>query len=117
MIPGCPTATRIMCFLLERWRRGLTTAVPSAMVRCWVDDSTAAGRGETQGLAVWAEATRGFEDLEQGDGAKVNRKKFGVVCSHLRLQRLVEPATALRAQCPHGLLVGYGPVEPAGWEQ
>ena len=87
------------------------------MVRCWVDDSTAAGHGETQGLAVWAEATRGFEDLEQGDGAKVNRKKSGVLCSHPRLQRLVELATALRGQCPFGLVVGYGPVEPAGWEE
>ena len=114
MNPGCPAATRIMSFLLERWRRGLTTAVPAAIVRCWVDDSTAAGQGETQGLAVWAEATRGFEDLEQGDGAKVNRKKSGVLSSHPRLQRLVELATALRAQCPFGLVVSYGPAEPAG---
>ena len=47
----------------------------------------------------------------------MNRKKSGVICSHPRLQRLVELATALRAQCPFGLVVGYGPVEPAGWEQ
>jgi phosphoribosylformylglycinamidine (FGAM) synthase-like amidotransferase family enzyme len=57
--------------LLEKWRRGLTTAVPAAAVRCWVDDSTPEGHGEAQGLAVWAEATRGFEDIEQGDAAKV----------------------------------------------
>ena len=77
----------------------------------------ASGRGEAQGLAVWAGATRGFEDLEQGDAAKVNRIKSGIVCSHLRLQRLVEEATALRARCRHGLVVGCGPVEPEGWEQ
>ena len=70
-----------------------------------------------QGLAVWAEATRGFEDLEQGDRAKVNRKKSGVIVSHPRLRRLVEAAAALKVQCPYGLVVGFGPVEPAGWEQ
>jgi hypothetical protein len=106
-----------MSFLLERWRRGLTTAVPAAVVRCWVDDSTAEGHGETQGLAVWAEATRGFESLEQGDGAKVNFKKSGVICSRPRMQRLVELATGLRAQCPFGLVVGYGAAEPVGWEE
>jgi hypothetical protein len=117
LIPGCPAATRIMSLLLERWRRGITTCCPTALVRCWVDDSTAAGRGVSQGLAVWAEATRGFEDLEQGDGSKVNRKKSGILVSHPRLQELVEQATALKVLCPFGLVVGYGPVEPAGWEQ
>ena len=116
MLPGCPTATRIQSLVLERWRRGVRTGCPSAMLRCWVDDSTAAGRGETGGLAVWIGATRGFEDLEQGDGAKVNRSKSGIICSHARLQRLVEQATALRAKSSYGLVVGSGPEEPPGWE-
>ena len=59
----------------------------------------------------------GFEDLEQGYRAKVNRKKSGILVSHPRLQRLVEAAAALKMQCPFGLVVGFGPVEPAGWEQ
>ena len=86
------------------------------MLRCWVDDSTAAGKGEGQGLAVWIAATRGFEDMEQGDGAKVNRTKSGVLCSHGRLQRLVEQAAAVRANCRYGLVVVCGPVEPPNWE-
>ena len=121
LIPGCPAATRVMGLLLERWRRGVASCCPLALVRpvirCWVDDSTAEGRGVVQGLAVWAEATRGFEDLEQGDGSKVNRKKSGILVSHPRLQQLVEAAAALKVQCPFGLVVGFGPVEPDGWEQ
>jgi hypothetical protein len=77
LIPGCPAATRTMILLLERWRHGLTMCCPTALVRCWVDDSTAAGRCVSQGLSVWAEATKGFEDFEQGDGFKPNRKKSG----------------------------------------
>ena len=34
MIPGCPAATRVKNLLLERWRRGLKTVCPTAMVRC-----------------------------------------------------------------------------------
>ena len=116
LVPGCPAATRIQSLVLERWRRALGSGCPRALLRCWVDDSTAAGRGEAQGLAVWIGATRGFEDMEQGDGAKVNRTKSGVVCSHARLQRLVEQATAVRASCKYGLVVGCGPVEPPDWE-
>jgi hypothetical protein len=116
MVPGCPAATGIQSLVLERWRRAVSTGCPGAMLRCWVDDSTAAGRGEAQGLAVWIGATRGFEDMEQGDGAKVNRTKSGVVCSHARLQRLVEQAAAVRTTCRYGLVVGCGPVEPQDWE-
>ncbi len=108
---------RIMSLLLERWRRGLTMCCSTALVRCWVDDSTAAGRWVFRGLAVWAEDTRGFEDLEQGGGAKVNRKKSGILVSHRRLQELVEQATAVKVLSPHGCVVGFGPGEPAGWEQ
>ncbi len=96
---------------------GLLACSPSSLVRCWVDDSTAAGRGVSHGLAVWAEATRGFEDFEQGGGQKVNRRKSGVRVSHPCLRQLVKLATAQRALCPSGLAVGYGPAEPAGWER
>jgi hypothetical protein len=90
---------------------------PSALVRCWVDDSTEAGRGVSQGLAVWAETSRGFEDFEQGDGAKVNQKRAGILVSRRRLQEMVEQPAAEKALCPHGLVVGVGPAEPAGWGQ
>ena len=33
------------------------------------------------------------------------------------LQKLAEAAAALEMQCSFGLVVGFGPVEPAGWEQ
>ena len=82
-----------------------------------MDDSTAWDRGATAGLVAWARATRGFEDLEQGDRLKVNRKKSGVVVLCQSLQQLVEQATAERSRSPHGLVVGLGAEEPAGWEQ
>ncbi len=55
--------------------------------------------------------------MEQGDMSKVNRKKSGILVSHPRLQQLVEAAAALKVQCPFGLVVGFGLVEPDGWEQ
>ena len=58
LIPGCPTATRIQSLVLERWRRGVSESCPGVVLRCWADDSTAAGKGEAQGLAVWAAVTR-----------------------------------------------------------
>ena len=55
---------------------------PGGQDQVLVDDSMAWGRGETAGFVVWAGAARDMEDLEQGDGLKVNRKKSGVVVSH-----------------------------------
>ncbi len=52
MLPGCPGATFVMCLLLERWRRGTSAASLTVRVRCWVDDSTATGKGRTGGLAL-----------------------------------------------------------------
>ena len=114
IVPGCPAATFIMSLVLERWRRGFAMCSSTARIRCWVDDSTAWDRGATEGLVVWARATRGLEDLEQGDGLKVKRKKYGVVVSHKSLQQVVEEATAERSRSPRGLVVGYGAEEPVG---
>jgi hypothetical protein len=115
--PGCPAATFVMSFLLERWRRFTAAAGPTTRVRCWVDDSTAEARGSTEGLATLVAATRAMEDLEQGDGSRVNRKKSGVLASHKALRRLVEEATVARSGSPYGLVAGFGPEEPAGWQQ
>ena len=68
MLPGCPGATFVMSLLLVRWRRGTRAASLTARVRCWVDDSTASGKGCTGGLALLVAAVRHMEDLEQGDG-------------------------------------------------
>jgi hypothetical protein len=117
MLPGCPGATFCMDLLLERWRRGTRAVSLTAQVRCWVDDSTAIGRGRSGSLAVFVGAVRGMEDLEQGDGVRVNRKKSGAVVSHACLQRLVEEAAAVRKAAPLGMVLGYGDVEPAEWVQ
>ena len=94
IMPGCQVATRVQNLVLEWWRKAVSTACRGAALRCWVDDSTFAGRGEASGCAVWIGATSGFEDFAQGDGAKVNRTKSGVGCSRARMQRLVEQAEA-----------------------
>ena len=52
MLPGCPGATFVQSFLLERWRRFTAAASPSTQVRCWVDDSTAQARGPEPALAA-----------------------------------------------------------------
>ncbi len=62
--PGCPAAAFIMSLLLEWWRRGPKARCPRVKVKCWVDDSTAWDRGVFEGLAAWAGATSGMEDLE-----------------------------------------------------
>ena len=58
--PTCPGATFVMSLLLERWRRGTAAASPTTRVRCWVDDSTASGKGCTSGLATLVAAVRGM---------------------------------------------------------
>ena len=103
MLPGCPGATFVMSIVLERWRRDTAAASPTTKVRCWVDDSTASGKGETNGLATLVVAVRSMEDLEQGDGLRVNRKKSGTVVSHPGLRRLVEAAAKVRRTAPFGL--------------
>ncbi len=115
--PGCPAATFVMCLLLEQWRRFTAAAGPASRVLCWVDDSTASARGRTAGFATLVAAARAMEDLEQGDGPRVNRKKSGVLVSHRALRRLIDEAVAVRSRSPFGLVVGYGPEEPAGWQQ
>jgi hypothetical protein len=116
-IPGCPAAAFVVGLLFERWRRGVRSCSPQAAIRCWVVDSTASARGKAPGLAVWAAATRGFEDIEQGDGGRVNRVKSGVLVSDSELEKLVLQASAVRAACPFGLVIGTGFVEPAGWQE
>ena len=81
-----------------------------------MDDSTGTGRGRTGALATLVVGVRGLEDLEQGDGLRVNRKKSGVVVSHPALRLLVEEAAKVRRSAPYGLVVGCGEVEPLGWE-
>ncbi len=66
---------------------------------------------------MWASATRGFEDIEQGDGGRENRSKSGILVSDSELEELVRQASAAMASCPCGLVVGAGPVEPAGWRE
>ena len=117
MLPGCPAATFIISLLLERWRRGTKAASLTAQVRCWVDDSTAVGKGRSGGLAVLVAAVRHMEDLEQGDGFRVNRKKSGVVVSHGCLQKLAEEAAAYRRAAQFGMVLGFGEVQPEDWEQ
>ena len=114
MLPGCPGATFVMGLLLERWRRGTKAASLTAKIRCWVDDSTAEGKGCTGGLAVLVAAVRNMEDLEQGDGWKVNRKKSGAVASHPCLKVLVEEANQIRGAAPFGMVLGFGEQEPEG---
>ena len=116
MLPGCPGATFIMCFVLERWRRFTTAVGPRTWARSWVDDTTAAGKGITAALATMVASTRAMEDLEQGDGLKVNRVKSGLVVSHKVLADLVLQFQELRAQSPYGLVVGSGAEEPPEWE-
>ena len=67
----------------------VSSGCPGAILRCWVYDSTAAGRREAQGIAFWIGTMRGFDGMEQVDGANVNRAMSGAVCSHARFQRLV----------------------------
>ena len=116
MLPGCPGATFVMSLLLERWRRGTGAASPTTRVRCWVDGSTASGKGCTDGLGTLVAAVLCMEDLEQGDGLRANRKKSGAEVSHPRLLRLVEVAAEVRRRAPQGLVVGCGELEPLGWE-
>ena len=66
---------------------------------------------------MWAAATRGFEDIERGDGGRVNRVKSGVLVSDSELEKVVLQASAVRAACPFGLVIGTGFVEPAGWQE
>ena len=117
MLPGCPGATFVQSFLLERWRRFTSAAAPSTQVRCWVDDSTAQASGATEGLATLVAATRSMEDLEQGDGVRVNRKKTGVLVTCAALRDLVQQAAAVKSRAAGGLVAGFGPVEPAGWQE
>ena len=87
------------------------------------DGMTVVGQGFGRLGGVFTDATYrwspggGFEDLAQGDGLKVSRKKSGVVVWHMSMQELVEQATAERSRSPRGLVVGYGAEESVGWEQ
>ena len=116
MLPGCPGATFLMCYLLERWRRFTTAVGPQTWARSWVDDTTAAGQGITAELATMVASTRAMEDLEQGDGLKVNRPKSGVLVSHKILANLVHQIHELRSQSLYGVVVGCGEVQPPAWE-
>ncbi len=56
-----------------------------------------------------------MEDLERGDGVKVNRVKPGLVVSRESLELLVkEAADTVRSLAPYGLVAGFGPSEPEG---
>ena len=116
IIPGCPGATFIMCYVLERWRRFTTAVGPRTWARSWVDDTTAAGKGIIAGLATMVASTRAMEDLEQGDGLKANRVKSGLVVSHKALADLVLETQEVRGQALYGMVVGWGAVQPPGWE-
>ena len=105
-----------MCFVLERWRRFTTAVGPRTWARSWVDDATAAGKGVTAALATMVASTRAMEDLEQGDGLKVNRVKSGLVVSRKRLADLVLETQELRSQSLYGLAVASGAEEQPGWE-
>ena len=47
----------------------------------------------------------------------MNRVKSGVLVSDSELEKLVLQASAVRAACPFGLVIGTGFVEPAGWQE
>ena len=106
----------MMCYLLGRWRRFTTAVGPQTWARSWVDDTTAAGQGITAGLATMVASTRAMEDMEQGDGLKVNRAKSGVLVSHKILANLVHQIHELRSQSLYGVVVGCGEVQPPAWE-
>jgi hypothetical protein len=106
-----------MCFVLEHSHRFTTAVGPQTWARSWVDDTTAAGKGITAGLATMVASTRAMEDLEQGDGLNVNRIKSGIVVSHKALANLVLETQEVRSQALHGMVVGWGSVQPQDWEQ
>ena len=71
MVPGCPFATFTMGILLHRGRLGIWRAIPHAIKRSWVDDSTASViGGRLQGLKLVLANTVAFEELEATDEAK-----------------------------------------------
>ena len=45
----------------------------------------------------------------------MNRAKSGVLVSDSELEKSVLQASAARAGCPFGLVIGTGPMKPAGW--
>ncbi len=59
-------------------------------------------------------AVRHMENLEQGDGWRVNRRKSGAVASHPCLKKLAEEATKIRGAAPFGMVLGFGEQEPEG---
>ena len=83
LVPGCPLATYTMGLVLHRWRSQIWQAVPHAMRRCWVDDSTAAAAGDrVLGLKLVLANTVAFEGLAATDAMKVNQGKSGFLTTN-----------------------------------
>jgi hypothetical protein len=116
LVPGCPLATYVMGLLLHRWRLAIYRAVPQAVKRSWVDDSTASATGDALvGLKLVLANTVAFEDLQATDEALVNVAKSGYLASHPKEAELVERVLEARMLWPLGgvqIIGEAGPGEP-----
>ena len=96
-------ATYVMGLLLHRWRQAIWKAVPHAVKRSWVDDSTASATGDALvGLKLVLANTVAFEDLQATDEAVVNVAKSGYLASHAKEAELVERVLEARMLWPLG---------------
>ena len=113
LVPGCPLATYVMGLLLHRWRQAIWNAVPHAVKRSWVDDSTASATGDALvGLKLVLANTVAFEDLQATDEAVVNVAKSGYLASHAKEAVFVE--RVLDARMPW-LADRWCPDRGGGW--
>lgn len=109
LVPGCPLATFTMGLILHRWRVHIWRAIPYAMKRCWVDDSTAAViGGRLEGLKLALANSVAFEELEATDAMRVNQNKSGFLASHEKEGSFVAGILAERALWPTGGVVVLG---------
>ena len=102
---------------MHRWRQCIWRAIPHAMKRSWVDDSTASVLGNRlQGLKLVLANTVAFEELEATDEAKMNGGKSGYLASNGEAVAFVEHILDERVLWAHGgvvVLGDPGPEEPA----
>ena len=117
LVPGCPLATFVMGLMLHRWRTTISLAVPGAVKRCWVDDSTASIRGSTlAGLKLVLANVVAFEGLAATDAMKVNHSKSGYITSCRKSGQAIDAVIRRRAEWATGGIVVIGeagPEEPA----
>ena len=109
LVPGCPMATYVMSLLLLRWRQGVAANAPvgrqPAILRCWVDDSTAGDTGESRSVVTVVSGLRQMELLAASDGLVVNKTKSAVAATPASHRKDLEELLQARQGWPEGLVL------------